>query len=98
DASPLFEPMVIPQLGVAGIRADEELASWLLAAAGRFVQTTFRDDVASGARDSFGIQTPRVLSGDVATGDRFFSSAGAIAELRARLPSAACVEMEGAAV
>jgi adenosylhomocysteine nucleosidase len=98
DASPLFQPMVIPQLGMAALPADEELTSWLLAAARRFVQTTFREDVAAGARDSFGIQTPRVVSGDVATGDRFFSSAGAIAELRARLPSAACVEMEGAAV
>jgi adenosylhomocysteine nucleosidase len=98
DASPLFAPMEIPQLGLRAIRADEEMAQWLIAAAQRFVQAWLREDVAAGARDQFAIETPRVVHGDVATGDRFIASAAAGAEVRSRIPSAACVEMEGAAV
>lgn len=40
----------------------------------------------------------RVLTGDVATGDRFIHGPEAAARLRALVPTAACVEMEGAAV
>jgi adenosylhomocysteine nucleosidase len=98
DASPLFPPMEIPRLGIRAIRADEEMAEWLFVAAQRFVQSWLREDVAAGAREAFGIEVPNVVRGDVATGDRFFSSAAAVAELRGRLPSATCVEMEGAAV
>ena len=98
DASPLFKPLEIPSLGVSAIAADKELSQWLVSAANRFVHTWMRDDVASGARAAFGIQTPRIISGDVVTGDRFIDSAEEVAALRARVPSAACVEMEGAAV
>jgi adenosylhomocysteine nucleosidase len=41
---------------------------------------------------------PRVHRGLVASGDKFFASAEALAELRARLPDVLAVEMEGAAV
>jgi adenosylhomocysteine nucleosidase len=98
DASPLFAPMEIPQLGLRCIRADDEMAEWLIAASQRFAQAGLREDVAAGVRDAFGIETPRVILGDVATGDRFLSSADAVAQVRARIPTAACVEMEGAAV
>lgn len=98
DASPLFAPMEIPQLGMRAIRADDEMAEWLMAAAQRFVQSGLREDVAAGSREVFNIQTPQVVHADIATGDRFFSSAGAISELRSRIPTASCVEMEGAAV
>lgn len=98
DASPLFPPMEIPQLGLRAIRADEEMAEWLIAAAQRFVQSWLREDVAAGARDQFGIESPRVVHADIATGDRFIASTAASAELRSRIPTAACVEMEGAAV
>jgi adenosylhomocysteine nucleosidase len=40
----------------------------------------------------------RVHVGMVVSGDQFFASTAAIAELRARLPEALAVEMEGAAV
>src|SRR6188768_2891656 len=38
DASPLFAPMEIPQLGLRCIRADDEMAEWLIAASQRFAQ------------------------------------------------------------
>lgn len=98
DASPIFAPMEVPHLGRKAISVDSEMAEWLQSASQRFVQSALREDVAAGAREAFGIETPRVVHGDVATGDRFLSSAEAVTELRTRIPTAACVEMEGAAV
>lgn len=98
DASPLFQPLEIPGLGLRCIPADGELSTWLVAAANRFVHSWIREDVAAGARAAFGIDTPRIISGDVATGDRFFSEEADVSALRARIPTASCVEMEGAAV
>lgn len=98
DASPLFKPMEIPGLGIVAVKSDEELSQWLHAACQRFVQSWIREDVAAGARKAFGIEVPQVLMGDIATGDQFFSNAADVARLRERVPTAACVEMEGAAV
>ena len=44
------------------------------------------------------VDAGRVHLGLVVSGDQFFASSSAIAELRARLPEALAVEMEGAAV
>jgi adenosylhomocysteine nucleosidase len=41
---------------------------------------------------------PKVHRGVIASGDKFFASAAALAELRGRLPEILAVEMEGAAV
>ncbi len=98
DASPIFPPMQIPLLGVTALRADPELSRRLAAAAAAFVADGLNRAIPAAARAEFGITVPRIAVGDVATGDRFFSSAGAAADLRRRLPSALCVEMEGAAV
>jgi adenosylhomocysteine nucleosidase len=51
---------------------------------------------AAAARDFVGAS--RVHAGLVVSGDQFFASSAAIAELRERLPTALAVEMEGAAV
>jgi len=62
----------------------------------------FRTDIAltervlAAARAHVGAE--RVRSGLVVSGDQFFASSAAVAELRARLPEALAVEMEGAAV
>lgn len=98
DASPIFPPMQIPLLGVTALRADPELSRRLAGAAEAFVTDAFDRAVPAAARAEFGIAAPRVVVGDVATGDRFFSSAAAASDLRRRLPTALCVEMEGAAV
>jgi adenosylhomocysteine nucleosidase len=44
------------------------------------------------------VDAARVHVGQVVSGDQFFASSAAIAELRERLPAALAVEMEGAAV
>lgn len=86
DASPFYAPTVVPLLGRAALPADAALASGLIVAAERWRQ----EDPAAAPR--------RILHADVATGDQVIGSAAAREQVRGRVPSAACVEMEGAAV
>lgn len=46
----------------------------------------------------FGIRSPKVVAGTIASGDKFFSSQEEKQKLLENLPSVRCVEMEGAAV
>lgn len=48
--------------------------------------------------DQFGIDQPQLMIGDIASGDKFFSSTADKMNLTKMLPSVLCVEMEGAAV
>ena len=98
DARPLFPRYEVPLLAVSMFVADPSLSSDLHAAASGFVSEDITDTVAPTDLSFFRIQRPRVLSGDIASGDKFFASSGEVADLRARLPSVVCVEMEGAAV
>ena len=49
-------------------------------------------------RDYFEISNPKIIIGDIASGDQFISSIEKINEIKKKLPTVACVEMEGAAV
>lgn len=92
DASPLFPAMEIPLLGRAFLETDPDLARRLEHAARAFL------DEDRPARTRVGASGPqRVVRGDVATGDQFISDAAARALVQRRVPSALCVEMEGAA-
>lgn len=98
DASPFFPPLEIPLLGVAGIQADPGMSETLLAAANRFV----REDLPTAADPALARQLHldrrRAAIGDVASGDRVIFNAAAKELVKAHVPTAACVEMEGAAV
>jgi adenosylhomocysteine nucleosidase len=84
DARPLFARHEIPLLGRAYLDADPALTRALA-----FAARAYADARGDGAR---------VVEGLVASGDRFFASDAARAELRDALPETLCVEMEGAAV
>lgn len=97
DASPLFPRWEIPLTGLARFRADPALAQGLLASAG----TILADPCALLGRqvmDAFGIATPRAHAGLIISGDRFVSTSAESLVLKAALPDALAVEMEGAAV
>ena len=98
DARPLFARHEVPLLGRAEIPADESLGRELLIAAQAFLSQDLDSAVPLALRQRFGITTPHAIRGDIASGDKFFSSDSELAELRGRLASTACVEMEGAAV
>lgn len=86
DASPFYAPTVVPLLGRAALPTDDRLSAGLLAAAERWRS----EDPAAAPR--------RIVRGDVATGDQVIGTRAAREGVRRRVPTAVCVEMEGAAV
>lgn len=86
DASPFYAPTVVPLLGHAALPTDAAMTASLLAAAERWRQ----GDPAAAPR--------RIVHADVATGDQVIGTREARNGVRRRVPTAACVEMEGAAV
>jgi adenosylhomocysteine nucleosidase len=98
DARPLFPRHEVPLLGVTAFATDAVLRRAALAAAGRFVNSQLPYRIDPELLREFGIVRPRVVEGDVASGDRFFASPGDRDELKKDLPDVVCVEMEGAAV
>ena len=97
DVSPLFPRFVVPSSARSHFEADADLADALAAAAQRCLDGA---DALLGAAtlNTFGIAQARLHRGLIVSGDRFVSSAAHSAELRALLPEALAVEMEGAAV
>lgn len=98
DARPLFARYEVPLLGRTWLPADETLGRDLLSASQAFLSHDMPSAIPLAMQQRFGIATPQAIRGDIASGDKFFSSDDDIAELRHLLPAAACVEMEGAAV
>lgn len=92
DVSPLFPRYVVPSAGRDRFAADAVLADALAAAAAEVLAQPHP------ALQRFGIGTVRCHQGLVASGDRFVSTAAESDALRAALPDALAVEMEGAAV
>lgn len=82
DASPFFPPTHVPLLGRAGLPTDRAMTEALRASL-----------VAA-----HGVSAPRTWWADIATGDQVIGDAGRRERVRAAVPQAACVEMEGAAV
>lgn len=97
DASPLFPRHEVPLYGRARFSTDPELAR-RLARAARAVLAHPERTLGAGAVRAFALARPRVHTGLVVSGDRFVATAGESAALRAALPDALAVEMEGAAV
>lgn len=97
DASPLFPRHEVPLVGCSRFAADTALSD-VLAAAARTVlarpEVTLGADVAR----EFALHAATLHQGLIVTGDRFVATAAESAALRAELPDALAVEMEGAAV
>jgi adenosylhomocysteine nucleosidase len=93
DASPLFARYEVPLLDRAGFDADRPLSDVLAAAAGAFIA-----EEGGALSERFAVAAPRVHRGLVVSGDRFIASHDALFALRAALPDALAVEMEGAAI
>lgn len=97
DASPLFPRFEVPLTGCARFDTARGLSDALASAAQRCLDGA--DELIGSAHlQNFGIESPMVHQGLVISGDRFISSAAHGSELRALLPEALAVEMEGAAV
>jgi len=84
DARPLFPRHEVPLLHTDRFAASDALSALLMRCAAEFLAEL--------------PQAPAVHLGLIATGDQFINNAGTVAQLRADMPEALCVEMEGAAV
>jgi adenosylhomocysteine nucleosidase len=98
DPSPIFPRYEVPLLGKSILEPDTGIRDRLAHAAEAFLRDDLGEQVAPDALAAFAIRSPRVVSGLIASGDKFFASAAEAGELKSRLPQVACVEMEGAAV
>ncbi len=97
DVSPLFPRFEVPSSGRSHFDADTKLAEALAGAAQRCLDGA---DALLGAATvhAFQLEHARLHRGLVVSGDLFVSSAAQSDALRALIPDALAVEMEGAAV
>jgi len=94
DASPLYPTLEIPLLGKTSFATADTRG--LQKASQQFLQhySTFFEN----EPQKFGINQPKQYSGMIVSGDQFINAIKKIKEIKKLVPSALCVEMEGAAV
>ncbi len=95
DARPFYNQFEIPILKNNYITAKNP--ENLLKATEQFI-ATYDEFISKTEADAFEITTPKVILGDIASGDQFISSLEKIKFLNDLLPTTTCVEMEGASV
>lgn len=95
DARPLMRRFEIPLTGKTSYETPQQNVDTMSQAVHNFLKNNkeFRKTLAE--QD---ITNPKMLIGDIASGDLFISSAGMKQALIKNLPSVVCAEMEGAAV
>ncbi len=99
DASPLFPRYEVPLTGRSRFTADAALSDALHGAALRCIRGGLgRAGPARRAPEGQVAGAPRLHQGLVVSGDQFIATAAQGSALRAALPDALAVEMEGAAV
>ena len=101
DARPLFPRFELPGTGHTAMAADPDWCAAIVACAERALSPEALS--AGGALadvhlSALGLRAPRVHRGLIVSGDVFVSTTVASEALRAALPGALAVEMEGAAV
>ncbi|WP_245638704.1 5'-methylthioadenosine/adenosylhomocysteine nucleosidase [Hydrogenophaga palleronii] len=96
DASPIFPRHEVPGYGRASFEADAALSARLAMASEQVLQT-LPAQLGAEVVQAFGLQAPRCHQGLLLSGDRFVSTSAESTALRAELPQALAVEMEGAA-
>ncbi|WP_196888920.1 5'-methylthioadenosine/adenosylhomocysteine nucleosidase [Aureivirga sp. CE67] len=95
NAYPLYPKYEIPLLGKGSFQTKD--TERLLHASKEFI-ADFNQYISANEAEEFHISKPKVVVGDIVSGDRFVSDLNKIKKLRVEFPGAKCVEMEGAAV
>lgn len=97
DARPLMAKYEIPLLEKLFFETDKERQQHTAAAAERFLKN-INSHIPSEDLNEFNIKSPKVIIGNIASGDQFIASEADRNRISEGLPNIACVEMEGAAV
>ncbi|MFK5957751.1 MAG: 5'-methylthioadenosine/adenosylhomocysteine nucleosidase [Lutibacter sp.] len=95
NASPFYEKLEIPILKKKYLETSN--ASKLMEATKLFIRN-YNQFISKSDAQFFNITYPNVWFGDIASGDQFISSLKKIKKLNKLIPTATCVEMEGASV
>lgn len=95
DARPLMSQYEIPLIGRSFFTANERFVDLAHVSVNRFLSE--EHDFLNSIK-VFGIDSPKVYVGDIASGDLFVSNDSQKQQILDGLPSVLCVEMEGAAV
>lgn len=95
NASPFYEKLEIPILKKKFLVTANPQK--LKNATNSFINS-YHDYIQKSDAQLFNITEPKVIFGDIASGDQFISSLKKIKKLNKLIPSATCVEMEGASV
>ncbi len=95
DASPLFNKFEIPIIKKTFIETTTNLS--LINSTHLFLDN-YSEYIDTSQANSFNISTPKVVHGDIASGDQFITTKSKVEQLNKEIPTAICVEMEGAAV
>jgi adenosylhomocysteine nucleosidase len=99
DARPLMREFEIPLLGVTSLEIQPEPLKLAEQAVRELLEKQhLAAAISTDDLRQFNITQPKLLIGDIASGDKFFANSDDKHALLARLPSVLCVEMEGAAV
>lgn len=99
DARPLMQRFEIPLLNKTYFESDETLCSVTEKAIELILQKEHLHKlIATKELLKFNITKPKLLVGDIASGDQFFATQAQKENLLLCLPTILCVEMEGAAV
>lgn len=95
NASPFYKKFEIPILKKEFLETKN--ATKLIEATTNFINT-YNTYINNEEAKAFDITAPKIVFGDIASGDKFIKSLKKIKKLNKALPTAICVEMEGAAV
>lgn len=97
DARPLMAQYEIPLLGKLFFETEKARQEQTKRAAEKFLMK-INNTISSEDLKEFRIESPKVIIGNIASGDRFIASDADRDIIEQGLPNIACVEMEGAAV
>ena len=99
DSRPLYKQFEIPLLNKIFFESNDKYLRTAEKAIGDFLKPNNFHAVFSSERlQEFKLTHPKLMTGDIASGDVFFSKTTQKETLYEQLPSVLCVEMEGAAV
>ncbi len=99
DARPLMKHYEVPLLNKTWFEIHETQLNAAVKAVLDFIKSKqLHLCIANEELAAFEITNPQLIIGDIASGDKFFSSNADKKKLMKNLPSVLCVEMEGAAV
>lgn len=99
DARPLMQQFEVPLLGKTFFECDnKEIEKIKDTISPLILNNGLEKAIGREVLNEFGINTPNLHIGDIASGDQFFANDEQKQRLHNALPTILCVEMEGAAV